>query len=486
MKTVANRMIAITGLISAALAGLIAVQVLLLEQTYKQELSLFRRAAETALLGIVEKLETLETLEFVMNVKVRQGGDGSLGQAGLSIEKRPVQQPEDASPPPPQDPYLLALINKVLSQYLGLGKKSFAERIPANDMDAIVELTLHNLKIDIPAVYGILRADTGDFLRAVPSGFEERLRASELRTRLYPHDLKPEPYDLVLFFPGQKRVILAGMALPAAAALVFLVITAGCFAFTLSALAGQRKFAARLTDFINAMAHAFKTPLSTLSLAGSALARRDVRADDEQLARCGRIVTEESDRLRRQTERILEMAVLEKNDIGLALRPVDMHDVIERAVERFTSEAEKRGGTIRLIRNAAATSLEADEIHWQGALDNLLDNALRYSRRPPEIYVETSGNDRILRIIVRDNGIGIPAGDLPHVFDKYFRVAPDLRQETPGFGLGLSYVRWVVEAHGGTVRARSRIGQGSEFELQLPLQKGRLRKRRLVRRIFRP
>lgn len=476
----------IAGLISAALVGLILVQVLLLNQAYRQKLALFRLNAEAALRSLVEKLETLETLNRVLDLRLSPEWDGQIGRAGLNIEEKSEKPPWDSSIRVPADPYLLGLINKVLAQYLNLEKKSISERIPATDMDKIVEVTVRNHKIEMPAAYGILKTDSGDFIRTVPAGYEDRLRSSEFRTRLYPHDLKPKPYDLVLYFPGQKRAFLAGMVLPAAAALVFLLITGGCFVFILSALAGQRRFAARLTDFINNMAHAFKTPLSTLSLAGSALAHEDVRRDDEQLARCGRIVIEESEQLRRQTERILEMTVLEKKDIGLALRPVDIHDLLDRAIERFTPEAEKRRGTIRLIRGAPATDLEADETHWQGALDNLLDNAFRYNRRPPEILIETSGTDRILRMVIRDNGIGIPARDLSHVFDKYFRVARGLRQEAPGFGLGLSYVRWVVEAHGGTVRARSRIDEGSEFELTLPLRKGAIRKRRRARGILRP
>ena len=479
-----RRVFAVTGLISAALAGLLVLQVLLLAQSYRQKLSIFRQRAGAALLGVVEKLETLETLNRVMALKLSPAGEGETGRIGVNIAGKSADP--GAALPAAADPFRAAMVGKVLEQYLDIDKKSVAERIPAGEMDRIVELSVRGQQIAIPYEYGILRTDRGDFIKAVPAGGEDRLRASEFRTRFYPHDLQPQPYDLVLNFPDQERAVLAGMAVPAAAAAVFLLITAGGFVFTLSALARGRRFSSRLTDFINNMAHAFKTPLSTLSLAGSSLVREDAGEGGTPAARFGRIVLEESERLRRQTERILEMASLERRDAGLALRPVDMHDLIGRAVGRFIPEAEKRKGTIRFNPGAPISRLEADETHWQGVFDNLLDNAFRYNRRPPEVAVETSGTDTVMRIVVSDNGIGIPPRDLPHVFDKYFRVAAGLKQETPGFGLGLSYVRWVVEAHGGTVEARSRLDEGSEFEVTLPLGKGAARKRRGVRRRPKP
>jgi two-component system phosphate regulon sensor histidine kinase PhoR len=224
------------------------------------------------------------------------------------------------------------------------------------------------------------------------------------------------------------------------------------------------------------MTHEFKTPLSTISLAGETLASRDAPPDADRPARLGRIIGEESRRMRHQVDKALEMAVLEKKDLGLSAASLDIRTLVRNAAEPFLSEIEKRGGHLEIQAETDIPDIEGDEIHLLNVLHNLIDNALKYNRRGPEIRIRAAGTKKGVKITVEDNGIGLRPAEMKRVFDKYYRVARGNVHDVKGFGLGLSYVKRIVQAHGGEVRVRSESGQGSAFEIKLPF---RVKSRRL-------
>jgi two-component system phosphate regulon sensor histidine kinase PhoR len=196
--------------------------------------------------------------------------------------------------------------------------------------------------------------------------------------------------------------------------------------------------------------------------------------DENRSVRYSRIIRDENTRMRNQVEKILEMAALEKGDYELNLSPVDAHKVIAEAVQNIALQVERRGGKIDCRLAAAEHIVEADEVHLANIIHNLLDNANKYSPETPRIAITTANSNASLHIRITDNGIGLRPEDQKRVFEKYYRVPTGNVHEVKGFGLGLSYVKLMVEAHRGTITVKSELKRGSEFEIVLPLQPHRV------------
>jgi two-component system phosphate regulon sensor histidine kinase PhoR len=246
------------------------------------------------------------------------------------------------------------------------------------------------------------------------------------------------------------------------------------FVYTVRTIYKQRQFAGLMVDFINNMTHEFKTPISTIALASEALANPEIVRDENRLLRYNRIIRDENTRMRNQVEKILEMAALEEGDYELNIAAVDAHKIIADAVQNIALQIEKRGGKIECQLRAAAPVIDADEVHLANIIHNLLDNANKYSPETPVIKIATENDGDGLHIRIADNGIGLRPEDQKRVFEKYYRVPTGNVHDVKGFGLGLSYVRLMVEAHGGTITVKSEYQKGSEFEIWLPLRQERV------------
>jgi two-component system phosphate regulon sensor histidine kinase PhoR len=234
--------------------------------------------------------------------------------------------------------------------------------------------------------------------------------------------------------------------------------------------AARRRFASRLTDFVNNLAHEFKTPLSTIALAGDAMADAAGRADAAGVAKLRRVVADECRRLRIQVERVLEVAAFERRErAGLVLAPVDLHDVVRTAIDHFEPRVAVRHGRIDASLNADRHHVVGDEVRLLGVLHNLLDNALKYTPKAPMIRIATASSAGRVRLVVEDNGTGIQAGEERRIFEPFYRSPQGAARHEPGFGIGLSYVARVVAAHGGSVAARNAPAGGAIVEMALPV-----------------
>jgi len=251
----------------------------------------------------------------------------------------------------------------------------------------------------------------------------------------------------------------------------FIIITA--FYLTVRTMLRQKKLGEIKNDFINNMTHEFKTPIATISLAVDAMKNEKVLQDKSKMNYFSAIIKEENQRMNRQVETILKASQLEKQEVELNLQPLHVHDVIKDVVENFALQLEEKNGRAELVLNAVNDQVMADEVHFSNMINNLIDNAVKYSKdnAPLLLKISTQSNEKSIIIKVEDNGIGMNKETVKKVFERFYRAHTGNLHNVKGFGLGLSYVKTIVHAQGGEIKVESVLGKGSVFTINLPLKK---------------
>ena len=247
--------------------------------------------------------------------------------------------------------------------------------------------------------------------------------------------------------------------------LIFTIIILITFGLTLYYIQKQKKISDIKSDFINNMTHEFKTPIATINLASDAMRSPKVMGKEEQTKYYLDIIRQENKRMNNQVERVLQMALIENQDFHLDLQKADLHTIIENTIHVVELSAKNKKGRIQSSLRAICSEIPIDEIHFANILNNLLDNALKYCEKEPEILVETYSNNNKMFIRITDNGVGMTREVQNHIFDKFYRKPSGNIHNVKGFGLGLSYVKAIVSAHGGEISVNSEPGNGSIFTL---------------------
>ncbi len=364
------------------------------------------------------------------------------------------------------------LVNRVVNRLVVAEREPIETRVKPVALDSLLRVNLRDAGVPADYAYGIV-AETDSLPKLVhPENYAQDLLASQLRTRLFPADIFSPRHDLVLYFPSQGTFLLQQIWPQLAATVVFMAIIVFSFIYTLRTIVEQKRVAHLMTDFINNMTHEFKTPLSTVALAVEAILRPDVIARREKIRRYSGIIMEENGRMRKQVDKILQMAVLERGEYDLRMTALDAHEILTTAIEGIALQVEERKGTLTRSFEARSSTVEADPLHFANVINNLLDNANKYSPDIPRILISTHNADGMLVIRITDNGIGILPEDLPKVFDKYYRVPTGNVHDVKGFGLGLSYVKLMVTAMGGEVGMTSKYGEGTTTEVRIPTENG--------------
>ena len=277
--------------------------------------------------------------------------------------------------------------------------------------------------------------------------------------------------QLVIIVPHQNTIVLKEITWFIIGSIVFTIIIISAFFLTLRTLLIQKKLGEIKSDFINNMTHEFKTPLATISLAVDALKNEKVVGDKEKTSYFTGIIKEENKRMNKQVETILQAALLDKQEVQLNLKKLSANELIKNAVNNITLPINERGGRLEINLNASKDMVMADEVHFTNFVNNLLDNALKYSKEIPLIKLSTINSGNLLRIKIEDNGIGMSKETVSRIFEKFYRAHTGNVHNVKGFGLGLSYVKTMVEAHKGTIKAESTLGKGSSFTISFPLAK---------------
>ncbi|MBC7891827.1 MAG: two-component sensor histidine kinase [Sphingobacteriaceae bacterium] len=354
-------------------------------------------------------------------------------------------------------------------------QRDVADRIDRFLLDSLLKDEVAGRGIHIPFEYGVQTAENrGQLLFTSSPGYrEDRLLVDGYKASLFPNDLFSGGNFLYVFFPDQKGYIVRQLWVTFATALVLMLIVVGCFYAAMRTIIEQKKISDIKNDFINNMTHEFKTPVSTISLATQMLQDGDVSANPSMRSRYLGIIQDENRRLGQQVEKVLQAALLDRGEVKIKRSDVNLHDIIERVALNISPQIEARQGTLDIELHAEHPDLKADEVHLTNLVFNLLDNANKYSPDHPAITIHTedaTGEDGQpgLRLRVSDQGRGMSREQVARIFEKFYRVPTGNLHDVKGFGLGLSYVKTMVEAHGGQVSVESQLGKGSAFEVFLP------------------
>lgn len=276
---------------------------------------------------------------------------------------------------------------------------------------------------------------------------------------------------LSVVVPHQQTLIWKEMIWFILGSILFTLIITTAFFITIRTLLKQKKLSEIKSDFINNMTHEFKTPLATISLAVDALKNEKVSGNREKTEYFTSIIKEENKRMNKQVETILQAALLDKQEVQLNLKRSLAHDLIVSALNNINLQVQEKNGKIDVDLGAENDLIMADEVHFTNLINNLLDNAVKYSKEDLQIKLSTRNTGNHLKIKIEDNGIGMNKETLHRIFEKFYRAHTGNVHNVKGFGLGLSYVKTMVDAHQGTIKAESVLGKGSTFTISIPLAK---------------
>ena len=345
-------------------------------------------------------------------------------------------------------------------------RKPIYDRISKNEIELNLDNELRNRGIETSYEFGIYEDGLATKLKSNKFKYE--------KNRGYPVPLFIDnegnsDYKLIVNFPKKEKFILASISNILALSAVFFLIIILAFSSALYQLIRQKQISAIKTDFINNMTHEFKTPIATINLALDAIKNPKIIDDKDKILRYAGMIREENKRMHGQVENVLRISRLEKNQLDLSKNIADLHDIIDDAVAHVDLIVNEKGGYVKKHYEASLTEIMASKFHLTNVVVNMLDNAIKYTKESPkiDIYTENAGNYVILKI--KDQGIGMNKNVQKHVFDKFYREQKGNIHDVKGHGLGLSYVKKIVEHHHGSVFVESEKGKGSTFTVKIPL-----------------
>jgi len=281
--------------------------------------------------------------------------------------------------------------------------------------------------------------------------------------------LNDDGYYFAVQFPAVEANILSQFGIWGFSSVVMLVVIF-FFVYTLFVILKQRRLSEVQKDFINNMTHELKTPISTIAISSGVLTEPGIIHSPERLLNYATIIQSENQRLKQHVDRVLQMALFDKEEIALNKEKLNFHDLIQDAAGKNAIALGSSPGSIEFKLEGSDPGLFVDRLHFTNVIINLIDNAIKYNRNTPRVILSTKNLNRYLELRVTDNGIGIAPEHLRSVFHKFFRVPTGNVHDVKGFGLGLNYVKLMVECHGGKISIESKPGQGSVFIILLPTQ----------------
>ena len=360
------------------------------------------------------------------------------------------------------------MVNEIFEEIVNVDLYGQADVIDTVALDSILRQQLTNKGIEADYAYGIFDPFMNAFFVACNQDQIEGVIASPHKVNLTPGNVFSQPKFLSIFFPNQNKYLLRTMWLLLTISTMFILVIIFSFSFTVSTIIRQKKVSEIKNDFINNMTHELKTPISTISLACQALSDPDIKMREGIVDSYINVIADENKRLAMVVENVLRTAVMDKGELKLKIVDINVNEVVDQVLQNMKIQLERRGGSFITDLQATNTLVEADKVHLTNVVFNLVDNALKYTENIPVIKVGTRNEDQGIVVFVEDNGIGISKENQKKIFDKLYRVPTGNVHNVKGFGLGLSYVKAIVDKHNGWIKVKSEPNKGSRFEILIP------------------
>jgi two-component system phosphate regulon sensor histidine kinase PhoR len=362
-------------------------------------------------------------------------------------------------------------IQRNISMYQNLAIKNLferqvnKERLEIPTIDSILNTTLTDAGINEPYQYAIVK---GKKILYNSTGKMKKIPESSFKKNIFTSDIANTSAELWVYFPNQKSYIWQSSGIMLSSSLFLNLIIIGIFAYTVNTIIQQKKLSDIKTDFINNMTHELKTPISTIGLAAEMLTDRSLQRTEKSILRYANMIRDENQRLQNHVEKVLQFARLESGNIKLNIQEIDVHDLLENILPKVSLQIEQLHGELIYEPNAQKSNIQGDAEHITNVIYNLLDNAIKYSPHTSKIIVSTQSSNDSLKISIQDHGIGMNKDTINKIFEQFYRVPTGNIHNVKGFGLGLSYVKLMAEAHHGSIQVLSKLDKGSTFSLTLP------------------
>ncbi|CAH1001024.1 Adaptive-response sensory-kinase SasA [Neolewinella maritima] len=460
----------IIGLILFSIVGLIVLQLRLIQTGLEVNKERYDRAIQSVLKQVADEVEDIEEAEI--NLTLNNGYAGGV-PGGTVYGEVYIGSPTSG-----------LLAGRTLRTYptssLRLRNqftnRNLEERIDREAIHKKMVKELRNAGIEDELEYGIYDTRQQRFIsrngRLLSVAGSDTSRHQDLMHGDYVVSMFDNentiPGEIRAYSPDKDSVVYSSLYGNFTISLLFVLVILGCFVYTIYVILRQKKVSEMKTDFINNMTHEFKTPIATISLATDSIVSPRISNDPQKVQRFARIIKQENKRMNDQVEKVLQMAKLDKSRLNLNLTAVDLNAVVRSAVEYICLQVEPRGGTVTSELAADPSIVEGDMTHLSSLINNLLDNANKYSPDPPKIHVGTRNVPRGVEVTVTDHGLGMSREARKNIFDRFYRVHTGDRHDVKGFGLGLSYVKTITEVHNGSIEVKSELGKGSSFIVTFP------------------
>ncbi|MCB9354325.1 MAG: HAMP domain-containing sensor histidine kinase [Saprospiraceae bacterium] len=478
----AQRIRLIIGLMTSALIGIICLQIYWIDWNIRLNEEQFDKNVFAALNRVAGKLQYYEETVSVMEAMNKtKGGTGRKRpkaqylENGFSAQSN-VAPGDTGSKRSFEDNITMWESMKVLQLF---DSTPLAERINLDLLAKSVQEEISSRGIDATYQYGVYSKARNSYVIVndhyvvedsgpqITQGGAPTLYNSPYKVALFTQDMESPGY-LSLYFPNRTSLVLGSVLKALVMSVIFTGIILFCFWYTIQVIYRQKQLSEMKNDFINNMTHEFKTPIATISLAADSIGSPMIMSHPDKIKRFVDIIRQENRRMNSQVERVLQMALIDKKDFQLSVDDLNLHEVIQQAVDNFSLQVEKREGSLLTDLQAQSPVIEGDATHIASIIHNLLDNANKYSPEKPEITISTRDVPMGIEIAITDKGVGISKEARKHIFDKFYRVHTGNIHDVKGFGLGLSYVKAIMTAHKGLVDVKSEPGRGSTFVLTFP------------------
>ena len=367
--------------------------------------------------------------------------------------------------------YQKALLDEVVYRILYTASdKPLKERINFRMLDQDIRAELLNNGVNIPYHVTVSTADGREVYRC--ADYSDEGDAYTYSQVLFRNDPSSKMGIVKIHFPDIDSYIFSSIRfmIPSVIFTLILLIT---FIFTIVIIFRQKRYTEIKNDFINNMTHELKTPIASISLAAQMLNDNSVGKSPAMLNHLGGVINDESKRLRFLVEKVLQMSMFDRKNAVFKKKELDLNEMVENIANSFTLRVEHTGGKIYTEIEAVDSAIYVDEMHFQNVIFNLLDNAVKYRKQdePLDIYMRTWNDDHHLYLSIRDTGVGIKKENLKKIFEKFYRVHTGNLHDAKGFGLGLAYVKKIIDLHKGTIHVESEYGKGTKFTITLPVIK---------------